>query len=495
MPPPKTRCILPLLPPDILQRIFHDEGAIKFDNFLLCKSLLPHTLAALYTTVVLVTVYDFTEFCGALQCQPSLTQHVRNLMLISDTIYGTGGKDSPWHPDRGHIGGGQLGRNQKELEDRKHRPYDPGSLIVGPGLLKDLCRILPGLQTLQIFGVHVWRPLFSRSFLEENPFRHLVTVELFPPLNIDEPDIYTPEGAAIFKNLALIPSLRTFVMRGGTQGLPLNLLNLAPASSLAPRSLFLQTVAVDDFVSLGPESRVLFSALRPGLRALNVSSLTLYPSFMDDLQRLPPTIEALSVRLGDSCPSFLLAPPSRGPTFSSSALASALPALQHLHLSGPLLSPESIPRVIQRLPALYSLSLGPHSQVDGEQLTGLLSASAPGSPQIRALALDICACTGPSPAAASSSSSSSSSPKKGAAAALSSGPRRALPKRPPASASASAPSSSSAPRWPPGLTALQVRAIAQVAPEVELRGSTLCAAGLCGGDGAWGHRCPETWVA
>ncbi|BGP41304.1 hypothetical protein JCM10450v2_005347 [Rhodotorula kratochvilovae] len=473
--PKTTRCVLPLLPPDVLRIVFLRYEAIDFGNFLICKALLPHTLAALYNNVTLLSVDQLGEFCSILRHRPSLAQLVSSLVLVPVTSFEMRPEENPWHSAWGNRGAGQLARTQKELEVQNNHSYVPSAVILGPGLLKDLCRILP-LRQLRVLGGHLRRALLSRPYLESSPLPQLAILELIASLDSLGADFHEPDDYAIFHNLALVPSLRGLAVLGQTRRLPIHCLNLAPATYLTPRTLFLDTVSLPDLVFLGPEARVLFSALRPGLRSLTLSALTFYPSIMDDLLRLPPTVDLLSLQLGNSCPSFVA--PSTPPTFSSPSLALALPTLRHLHLSGPLLSPSTFPNVIHRLPALHCLSLGAHAQVDGAQLLSLLRGGPPSWPKIRTLTLNICACgSAPPPAAAS------------AAAAVPARFRDRQAK--PATAAAR-----SAPRWPPGLSAADVREFARVAAtrEVDLAGTALCAAGLCGGDGAWGHSCPPAWA-
>ena len=137
-PSSQTRCILPTLPPDLLLRTFRLDRAISFDNFLLSKALLPHTLAALASGVDLLDIETFTSFCLALRRRPFLVDAVERLQLAftsgffpdnddddddesahSDSaVRGSSGGDE-WVEDLERESAGQLGRNREELEARK----------------------------------------------------------------------------------------------------------------------------------------------------------------------------------------------------------------------------------------------------------------------------------------------------------------------------------------------------------------------------------------
>ncbi|BGP63489.1 hypothetical protein NBRC10512v2_004836 [Rhodotorula toruloides] len=80
--PASTRCLITSLPSDLYPSIFHE--AIDHDNFVLCRALLPHTLAELYRLVELSDVDVLVQFAAAVMRRPWLVEEVREIMLNRD---------------------------------------------------------------------------------------------------------------------------------------------------------------------------------------------------------------------------------------------------------------------------------------------------------------------------------------------------------------------------------------------------------------------------
>jgi len=255
----------------------------------------------------------------------------------------------------------------------------------------------------------------------------------------------------------------------------------------------LHSVGLENFSLVGVEVRAVFSALRPGLASVKISARDMYPGLIDDLVRLPATVTNLSLELGDECPRFV--DPDSAPKFDSPFLALALPKLQHLHLHGPLLSSTTFPFVIQRLPELFCLSLGAHANINGQHLTSLLRGGPPSWPKIRHLTLNICECGSHSSptVAAFPSPSTTARPPRFMYDADAVPHSHHEPHDPPCTGCGRG---LGVPAWPPHLRPADMRAIAHVAAvkDLDVRGSAVCAARLCGGDGAEGHRCPVAWA-
>ncbi|GAA5941689.1 hypothetical protein JCM3775_003635 [Rhodotorula graminis] len=479
-----TRCILPTLPPDLLQRIFRHDRAITLDNAALSKALLPHTLSALAYSVQLWSLTTLTSFCCALERRPFLVDGVEHVELAVARPEDVDADVEWWTPASSSAGAGQLAKSRKELASRKKRPQVPEQLVVGPGLLRDLFRLLPRMRTLRAVGLEVYRILLAPDYLEEKPFPRLAGIVLGVDPDYLGEDLREPDDNALFANLSLISTLRSVILETSAHDLPVTRLNLGTATYLAPRSLYLPTLQVLDFGRIGPEASTLFSALRPGLTSLVISCQSFYKGFDTDLIRLPPTVVTLSLTVGLPCPFFFA--PAVAPKVDSPVLALALPNLRHLHLSGPLVSPSTFPNVIERLADLRTLTLGTHTDLDGAQLVAFLrrrrrTALSPRpspspAPSLAALHIHLCGCD-------PSTDTLALEPglvRRSAALRYHSDQFKLARK----------------PNWPPGLSEDDMREVARVGQEkgVVIGGSCVCALGMCGGDGEGGHRCPEGWA-
>ncbi|GAA5941687.1 hypothetical protein JCM3775_003634 [Rhodotorula graminis] len=498
-PPPRhktTRCILPALPPDLLQRICRHDRAITLDNAALSKALLPHTLVALARYPLLNGPDRLASLCVALRRRPLLVDAVEELDLSFETVYDAGHtfvyEGPQWTP--GAIQG-QLGRDRKELEARKGQHVDVENFKLSPSLLQDLCGLLPNLRRLRVYGVQTYGHLVEPQYLAQRPFHRLHTLELLSRGLYAGPEVYEPQHQALFRNIALIPTLRHLILDSSdVEELPRNNLGVDPSTFVPPRSIYLKSLVLSNLSLIGIEVRAVFSALQPGLTSVHISSRAMYDGLVDDLVRLPPTVLRLLITLGDECPRFVY--PDSGPKFDSPLLPLAFPNLQHLGLDGPLVSSSTFPDVILRLSDLHCLTLGAHADVDGAGLVSLLRGGPPSWPKIRHLTLDICQCA-----------SLSSWPATG----LFSPPL--VPARVPRFVfdPDALPHSHHEPHdppctdcgrglgvvsWPARLRLADMRAIAMIAvnKDIDVRGSAVCAARMCGGDGAEGHRCPTAWA-
>lgn len=361
------------------------------------------------------------------------------------------------------------------------------NLELDPCLLQDLCRILIRVRTVRAPGP-IARVLLERSFLEGRPFPCLARLELFlPPELVD----WEPFDDGALSRLSLIPSLRSVTVQAGVEELPVDFLNLSAASYTRPGSLFLIQFELDHFDVLGPEARVVFTSLQPGLQCVSLEAMSFYPGAFDDLLCLPPTLEFLKLALGDLCPAYVPRE-SPSPKFDSPALALAFPNLTGLVLVGPILSPSTIPDVIQRLSQLVDLWLGPHGDIDGRQLCSLLRGGPRSWPKIGNLRVDTCSCDPSRPRLPPGNTLARlariARHRDGGSARTETGGAGVAPKKRSSGATR-------APAWPPNLRASDVRELVAItdSKDVAFDGTALCAARLCGGDGADGHRCPAGW--
>ncbi|GAA5907446.1 hypothetical protein JCM8208_001379 [Rhodotorula glutinis] len=487
-----TRCILPTLPPHLLVRIF--RLAISFDNFLLSKTLLPHTIAALASYVVLRGDDRLASFCVALRRRPSLVDAVEELEVSLNLVQGEDDDLQLLGPQRMlRPAEGLLGRDREELEARKGQRVDVEDFKPTRRLVQDLCRLLPNLWRLRVYSVETYEHLVDAQYLEQQPFHNLRHLELLSRHIFASPDVYKPRNRALFHNLTRIPTLRQLLLDSSdVNELPSSDLGVDASTFVAPRSLYLESLRLENFSLVGVEVRAVFSALAPGLKVVKISARDMYPGLVDNLVRLPPTVTHLSLDLGDECPRFV-DPGAATPKFDSPLLALALPKLQHLHLHGPLLSTSTFPVVIHHLPELYCLSFGAHADINGQQLTSLLRGGPPAWPEIRYLTLHIWEC-------ASRPSSTAAAPS-----AIARPPRfmfdpeddephpHHAPSDPPCTGCGRG---LGVPSWPARLGLDDMRQIAMIAvgKDIDVRGSAVCAARMCGGDGAEGHRCHVAWA-
>ncbi|GAA5907449.1 hypothetical protein JCM8208_001380 [Rhodotorula glutinis] len=480
-----TRCILPTLPPDLLLRIFQLDRAITLDNAVLSKALLPHTLGALASCVALSSLTRLSSFCCALERRPFLADAVEDIGLYVATPQDVDSEVEWWLPASSTIGAGQLAKDRKELESRKKRPNAPERLIVGPGLLRDLFRLLPRVRFLTVVGLEVYRILLARTYLDERPFPRLDSLVLDVDADLLGEDLRQPDDDALFANLALIPTLRCVILETSAHDLAVSSFNLAAGTYLAPRSLYLPTLRVLDFGRIGPEASTLFSALRPGLVRFTISCQSFYKGFDEDLVRLPPTVVNLSLTVGLPCPFYFA--PAVAPKVDNPLLPLALPNLRHLRLSGPLVSPSTFPNVIEHLADLRTLAFGTHTDLDAAQLLAYLrrrtSPASSALPAFTALQIDVCRCD---PATDTLALDPGLVRRSAALDYHGQGTQFKVAR---------------APNWPAGLGKDDAREIVRVcggagskgAREVQLSGSVVCALKGCGGDGFAGHRCPEGW--
>ncbi|GAA5849119.1 hypothetical protein JCM8547_006454 [Rhodosporidiobolus lusitaniae] len=375
---PETLTLLDL-PPSILHQIFRGDllSVSTYQNLLICKSLLRHTLAGLVNGPLLCSRDHLVQFVAAMRVNPDLLEAVETLMLgggpAKKTKGGSGSMD--W---------------LAELE-----PGGEGQFNLNSG----------GRRVTTLHRLNLESNYFEISI----PNQHLLTLtftlsceELW-----DEPD--EPDDLTFLHQLATFPSLRHLVLRdfvsfvcqlglqgllrypcsaGATIGLPISSLNLDPALRLPARSWPLKTLSLVGESPLPPEIRHLFASFS-SLTSLGIEATSLPEFFPSDFQFLPPTLKSTSLLVGPPCSRRRHPPPE--PVQSSPLILRNFGNLQDVYLDGEIASVETLASLV-RLPKLYYLLLGGHSSFDlPNLLTYVFSPLEPGG--TKTLVVDGCTCS------------------------------------------------------------------------------------------------------
>ncbi|GAA5949222.1 hypothetical protein JCM10213_008248 [Rhodosporidiobolus nylandii] len=431
------------LPHPVLVRVFSYKGVLPVQNLTICKALLPATLDALFAFARLVTPTQLRMFCLALARQPAFLRSVRGLRIGSAGKVYAGKGEENW--DEAGEGSEGLARLFGDCESGQG-----DTLPVNSGLVKALVSRLPLLTDLKLSTVSLVAIFFDVDFLKHGPLP-------LPALRVLRLKICTHEGlnmpqaASLLHNLSeYLPSLHTLYLSRTIYSMPLDLLNLSPASRLPPRSWPLETFALC-LVTLKPEIRNAFSAFSSLTRLVLRILERPYAKLMDDLARLPPTLRELVLNWGVSCPG--KHQPDSLPRFGGS-VQPYFPHLQQLLLAGDIVDASTF-ALLHTFPSLASLTLGVHTQIIADRLLALVD-DVEALPLLDELVVDICACPPPSLKFPSS--------------------RQPLKRRP---------------IWPREFGYSEAKRLIEAADEagVELSGTVLCAARSC--DKADGHDCPR----
>ncbi|BGP33230.1 hypothetical protein JCM10296v2_005024 [Rhodotorula toruloides] len=378
--PASTRCLITSLPSNLSPSIFHE--AIDHDNFALCHALLPYMLAELYRIAEISDADILLQFAAAIMRRPWLVEEVLEIMLRDDDAVDDESGEIFWETTGLLSGHGQLG-TLDALYERRRRPYRPLALVCGIGLVRDLLRLTTRLESFNVVGMYFIRPILLNDSLEDR-WPRLNTVIL----NLDEADdgwTYTSD-AELVHNFAEVPTLKHLVFRFAPHDLPVDLLNLGPRVSVPARSLSLMSFAVEKHFRLGRDIRVLMAGIAADcLRTVKIEGLLAYPEFMHDLALLPPTVDHLDSKLGNTCPYYNRS--GRHPKLAN--IAWHMPSLEHLHLEGDIVSRATFD-VIYALSRLYCLSLSQHTSIDTDRSLSLLRGGPSTWPRIRRLTVSIC---------------------------------------------------------------------------------------------------------
>ncbi|GAA5849114.1 hypothetical protein JCM8547_006452 [Rhodosporidiobolus lusitaniae] len=280
------------LPPAALRYIFlgvseADEG-FTFDQLVLCKPLLPYTLAGLACIVKLGSPSSLVRFVAATRANPDMLDLVRTLMFQEDD----------WLGDLEPGGGGQICRGGKG----KKGVYEPASIIPGQQLLLDLVTSLSKLYSMALFGKGAIDLLLSQDFLSTKPFANLGSLVLaISPLDAEQTWNETTDRNFLLR-LVSIPTLRELACtHAKIWDLPVPLLETAPSSYLTPRSWLLDNLAITHDLHVSPLLRQIFASCS----CLTMAKLELestYPTFFADLIYLPSTLLQLFLKVGPLIP-------------------------------------------------------------------------------------------------------------------------------------------------------------------------------------------------
>ncbi|GAA5857004.1 hypothetical protein JCM9279_007310 [Rhodotorula babjevae] len=379
----------------LLIRIFSRVSAAAFDHLTICKKLAPLVNHVLHGKPSLRTTDQLVALCHHLEREPAWLAVMRTISLDDWT------KFPVWAPPGG-----------------PGPTFPSGRLVAGPALVQDLLRALP-LEHIRIGNPLLAAAILTREFLETNPLPDVVELEISPFLRPDDaydlvvgrlvhepaqtsrcvherPDSSMSSPYPVQPYLAQLvhlPALEFLSLGAVTADLALNLLNLAPAFALAPRSLQIKHLYLPTTILMPGQLRTFAAALGTALTSFELDALILLTSLDDVLIRLPPSLVCLVVRLGSShCPNQYRS--TVAGTISAAALD--LPNLVSLELKGDIVSASTF-HGIQRLAHLERLTLGEHTQYDLEALLGLLprpDAEPDAEPPrpLRRLTLKICSC-------------------------------------------------------------------------------------------------------
>ncbi|GAA5999826.1 uncharacterized protein JCM10292_003759 [Rhodotorula paludigena] len=454
------------LPPTVLDHVFAEPGTVTFDNFLICRRLLPATLANLYRAVQLDSADALALFASAIERQPWLVSRVHELELaILDECDYLLPKRSLWLP-----GGGRAEQAILNCTDRRKL----STLKMGPDLLRELCRRLSRLDRLHIVGAPIFRLLTARTYLETDPFPSLTRLRLIyaqdPALLCED----APEEGddTLLSRLQLIPTVCAVTLENMWH-VPIDLLGCSPMTQLASRTFSWKAFTLSGFYRIGPELRCMFRGLSSSLRSVQLFGYEPYANIWRDLVVLPRSLEHLDVGFGYCCPVQCPTDPPPLPKLENLPWVD-FPNLQHLHLGGDVVSALTFSTVLLRLPRLFCLSLNEHVDIPTDSLFSLLRGGPSTWPRIRRLSVNICACERPVP------------PAPAAAA-----PPPPQTRRKASRAAAQAVKLSRGPHWPREFGKAEALELLRItaAREIGLMGSVLCAEGACTDED--GHTCPE----
>ncbi|BGP25684.1 hypothetical protein JCM10295v2_004617 [Rhodotorula toruloides] len=233
------------------------RDATAYDNVVLCRTLLPYTLGELYRVVEISDAGILVQFAAAIMRRPRLIREVRRVLLSDDEAVDAG------------------------------RPYRPLALSCGIGRVEDLLRLAIGLETPSIVDVYFVRPILQRDSCQDRVWTRLDTVALSIARN----------------NLASLSNLQRLVFRLASHDLPVDTLNLDPRVSVPARSLRLRSFAIEEHARIGCDIRFLFAVLATDcMRTVKLEGFAAYPNLMHDIALLPPSVDHLDLKLGNSCP-------------------------------------------------------------------------------------------------------------------------------------------------------------------------------------------------
>ncbi|BGP41309.1 hypothetical protein JCM10449v2_005286 [Rhodotorula kratochvilovae] len=292
------------------------------------------------------------RFAWTLRRNPERGRLVLDLFLQDKRITKENPRPTEWHATAGDTGAAQL----------LHFEASYTSIVVGVGLLKDIVRRLVNLDALGVTGSALFSPLLCRSFLEELPYPRLKLLVLLRTAAIVEDVLPDTLG----HNVALIPSLKTFLLDGLSAGMPTDLLNLSPASSIAPRSLRLESFCLMRGPLLLSEIRSLLQALAIGIKSVILEACHAHAE---------RTLE-LALKHGPPLQPLKLV-----------AVPWYFPILADLRLEGDIIAPETFD-VLLSLPSLLTPTLGAHTCF----ATPPLIASLRANDTLKTLYLHVCGC-------------------------------------------------------------------------------------------------------
>ncbi|KPV74423.1 uncharacterized protein RHOBADRAFT_54249 [Rhodotorula graminis WP1] len=280
---PKS-CRLVRLPTSVVRLIFSHLEDLPLDQICICRALHPFLLDRLYSLVGLSTVRKIRSFASALAHHPERARLVITLRLYEKAF--TSGKDTVIDLQCGDKGAGQLHdfATAPSCED-----------VIGIGLLKDIICRLPVVHLLVIWGDQLASHLFSPDTVAQPNFprlRHLFIVCEVNPHNASAPDLWRHLGSLSSLDLLIVHHLNSSAAG--------DVLNLDTATHVAPRSILVKHLIVKKALSLGPGFRRILQSLAVGLREVEIDGWVVYPSLLDDLALLPPTVERLEISLGQA---------------------------------------------------------------------------------------------------------------------------------------------------------------------------------------------------
>ncbi|GAA5857009.1 hypothetical protein JCM9279_007312 [Rhodotorula babjevae] len=470
---PKS-CRLVRLPTSVLRRIFNHLDDVSLDKVTLWRALEPMLVQGLYRVVTLDTARKIRSFATALVEHPERGRLVETLLLdqLALTRTRTRGKDPGVELECGEKGAGQL-------HDLATAPLRK-DLVIGIGLLKDIVQRLPRVDALTVCGDQLAGHLFSPAVAAQPDFARLGHVYI-----ILAPAVGSPRVPALWRHLSAIPDLHLLVVHNLDPAAAGTMLNLDPATHLAPRSLHVTTLSLTEAASFGPGLRHVLSGLAYGVEVVHLESWVSYRSILDDLVLIPPSLTRLEVSLGLSMcatPTAAADPayrslielldratretPDGAPLPLTTSLI-ALPNLVTISLQGDIVSSETFEN-LAGLEHLETLRLGTHTRFETSDVVEFVWAAS----ALETLWVEVCCCVplavagaarGSARAAARASSTSTSSPTP------------------------------TKPTWRPGFSLTDARTLVDECFEcgVVVGGTIACASGRFGPDT---HSC-EGWCA
>ncbi|GAA5890046.1 hypothetical protein JCM6882_009210 [Rhodosporidiobolus microsporus] len=364
----KRKLSLVHLPTQVLKQIFAYEGIVSPRNLLICRALRAPALHALLLLIELRSFDQVVFFDQALLADPKRFARVKALKV--------------WGP-----------REDGALDPLAWKPSLSGDQRQQLNeLVRGILRTLSRLVSLELVGKTLVFAILNEDAFQDGLLSSLrrLRVLLFPV-----EDYSAPQDARLCRDVAKYLSLQVLTLTGNLTNLPADLLNLSPAVRLPHRSWNIQSLVFNLFILMGPEMRVIWSALSTNLTELYVSTVGAYKSFMHDLALLPPSLRYLTLNFGMGCPTTSTVPSSTFPHFGEgSVLMPDFPALVALALSGDIVNAATFTFLQTSLPSLAYLTLGVHVQLSLEPLLSLLTDC--GGPCLYRLTLNICSCPPPS---------------------------------------------------------------------------------------------------